>query len=178
MAGQIALPSLFMDRCWILVGMMGAGKSSVGRTLAEVSGREFADTDLLLQSRLGRPIPQIFQIYGEDAFRDHETSVLKSLEPSPIVLATGGGIVIREANWLEMRRLGTIVYLKASPDTLISRLEVSKKKRPLLQTEEWPTRLTDLLSKREDLYRQADLTVEMDGHNIQSAAEKIWEMLL
>lgn len=177
MAGQVALPSLFMDRCWILVGMMGAGKSSVGRTLAEISGREFADTDILLQVRLGRPIPQIFQVYGEDAFRDHETSILKSLEPTPIVLATGGGIVIREANWSEMRRLGTIVYLKASPETLINRLEVSKKKRPLLQTDEWQSRLMNLMSKREDLYNQADITVEMDGHDIQSAAKKIMDLL-
>lgn len=157
--------------------MMGAGKSSVGRALAELSGRDFVDTDLLLQIRLGRPIPQIFQIYGEDAFRDHETSILKSLDPTPIVLATGGGIVIRESNWTELRRLGTTIYLQASPETLINRLELSKKKRPLLQVEEWPTKVTDLLMKRVDLYQQADITVTMDGHDVQSAAKQILDTI-
>lgn len=156
---------------------MGAGKSSVGRALAELSGRNFVDTDLLLQTRLGRPIPQIFQIYGEEAFRDHETSILRSLAPSSIVLATGGGIVLREANWTELRRLGTTIYLQASPETLINRLEVSKKKRPLLQVEEWPTRVTDLLQKRVDLYQQADITVTMDGHDVQSAAKEIFDAI-
>src|SRR5690349_9612051 len=112
-----------MERCWILVGMMGAGKSSVGRALAEASGRPFLDTDLMLQNRLGRPITQIFQVYGEETFRDHETSILRSLEPHPAIVSTGGGIVIREANWSEMKRLGLVIYLKARPETLISRLE-------------------------------------------------------
>lgn len=157
--------------------MMGAGKSSVGRALAILSQRDFMDTDLLLQTRLGRPIPQIFQIYGEDAFRDHETSVLRSLEPGPIVLATGGGIVLRDANWVEMKRLGTTIYLEASRETLIARLEVSKKKRPLLQVEEWPERVSELLERREDLYRKADITVSMDGHDVHSAARQIHSAL-
>ena len=115
-----------MERCWILLGMMGAGKSSVGRALAELSGREFVDTDILLQHRFGRPVHQIFEVYGEDAFRHHETSVLRSLEPSSIVLATGGGIVTRESNWSELGRLGATIYLNAGLSTLLSRLEASK----------------------------------------------------
>lgn len=163
-----------MEHYWILVGMMGAGKSSVGRALAELSGRPFVDTDLMLQHRLGRPIPQIFQIYGEAAFRDHETSILKSLRPEPGVLSTGGGIVLREANWLEMARLGITIYLKSKPQTLIDRLEVSKKKRPLLQVEEWPEKVKDLLLQREPLYEKADLTVELDGSDVKEAAVRIY----
>jgi len=166
-----------MERCWILIGMMGAGKSSVGRALSELTGRPFLDTDLMLQNRLGRPITQIFQVYGEDAFRDHETSILKSLEPHPAILSTGGGIVIREANWAELRRLGLIIYLKAKPETLIARLEASKKKRPLLALEEWPERVRELLAHREPLYEQADLVVEMDDADVPSAAELIMEAL-
>jgi shikimate kinase len=166
-----------MDRCWILVGMMGAGKSSVGRALAELGQREFIDTDLMLQNRLGRPIPQIFQIYGEDAFRDHETSILRSLQPGPSVLSTGGGIVIRDANWTELHRLGVTIYLEASPETLIGRLEISKKKRPLLQVEEWQESFRSLLTKREDLYRKADITVSLDGLDVQGAAHKVMETL-
>ncbi len=157
--------------------MMGAGKSSVGRALSDLSGRDFVDTDLLLQVRLGRPIPQIFQIYGEDAFRDHETSVLKSLEPGPYVLATGGGIVGRDTNWAELQRLGKTIYLKASLETLCSRLETSKKKRPLLEVENWQSRVSDLLSQREIHYRKADLTVEMDGLDVTSAAAHILDVL-
>lgn len=162
-----------MDRCWILIGMMGAGKSSVGRALAALTEREFIDTDLLLQSRLGRPIPQLFQIYGEGAFRDHETSILRSLNPGKFVLSTGGGIVTREASWKELRRLGTTVYLRSSVESLISRLEASKKKRPLLQVEDWPERVRKLLSERESLYEQADVVVDLDGLDVQSGAELV-----
>jgi len=167
-----------MEHYWILVGMMGAGKSSVGRALAELSGRPFVDTDLLLQHRFGRPIPQIFQIYGEVAFRDHETSILKSLNPQPGVLSTGGGIVLRETNWQEMARLGITIYLKSKPETLIDRLEVSKKKRPLLQVEEWPEKLKNLLVQREPLYERADLTIELDGSDVKEAAARIYSEIL
>ena len=166
-----------MDRCWILIGMMGAGKSSVGRALAARSGREFIDTDLLLQGRLGRPIPQVFQIYGEGAFRDHETSILRSLSPGKSVLSTGGGIVVREANWVELKRLGTVIYLRSTSEQLISRLETSKKKRPLLQVEEWPERVKDLLAEREPLYERADLIVDLTGLTVDDAAAQVMDCL-
>jgi len=162
-----------MDHCWILVGMMGAGKSSIGRALADASGRDFVDTDLLLQGRLGRPISQVFQLYGEDAFRSHESTVLRSLEPSPIVLATGGGIVIRDENWDEMRRLGRICYLRATPETLIERLDKSKKRRPLLDTESWEDRLRTLLNSRIPLYEKADFIVDVDQGEMEDAAERV-----
>jgi shikimate kinase len=155
--------------------MMGAGKSSVGRALAELSGREFVDTDILLQHRFGRPVHQIFSLYGEDAFRHHETSVLRSLEPSPVVLATGGGIVTREANWTELRRLGTTIYLNAALDTLVARLEASKKKRPLLMAEEWPERVEKILEQRRKLYEQADLTIQVESEDVKSLAERVFE---
>lgn len=157
--------------------MMGAGKSSVGRALAELSGREFVDTDLLLQHRFGRPVHQIFSLYGEDAFRHHETSVLKSLTPSPIVLATGGGIVSREANWVELRRLGRTIYLDAGLDTLLRRLEASKKKRPLLQAEEWPERVQTLLEQRRPLYDRADLRIEVDSEDIRVLAGRVLQAI-
>jgi len=166
-----------MDRCWILLGMMGAGKSSLGRALAEATGRTFLDTDLLLQQRLGRPIPQIFQIYGEPTFRDHESSILRSLEPGPVVLATGGGIVLREGNWAEMRRLGTTIFLEACADTLIDRLAKSKKRRPLLQVEDWETRTRNLLEERMPLYQQADVRVCVDGAEMDEAAQRVLEAL-
>jgi len=167
----------FMDRCWILLGMMGAGKSSNGRALADISGRQFLDTDQLLQQRLGRPIPQIFQIYGEETFRAHETSILRSLEPSPIVLATGGGIVTRSENWLELERLGLTIFLDATPQTLKDRLVRSKKKRPLLQTDEWETRIDQLLADRMPLYRRAWLTVAVDDVDLEDGAQKVLDAI-
>jgi len=167
-----------MDRCWILLGMMGAGKSSIGRALAEISGRQFIDTDQLLQQRLGRPIPQIFQIYGEETFRAHESNILKGLEPSPVVLATGGGIVTRSENWEELRRLGLTVFLDATPETLKDRLARSKKKRPLLQTEEWESRIDQLLLARMPLYLQADVRVEVDDVDLEDGAQKVWDAIL
>ena len=166
-----------MPRCWILLGMMGAGKSSVGRALAELSGREFMDTDLLLQHRFGRPVHQIFEVYGEDAFRHHETSVLKSIEPCAAVLATGGGIVGREVNWVELKRIGLTIYLNASLETLVARLEASKKKRPLLLTESWPERVEGLLEQRRALYEQADLIIEVNTDDVKSIAGRVYAAL-
>lgn len=162
-----------MDRCWILVGMMGAGKSSVGRALAELSGREFVDTDLLLQHRFGRPVHQIFDLYGEEAFRGHETSVLKGLAPCPVVLATGGGIVAREANWSELNRLGLTVFLDAPADTIIRRLESSKKKRPLLLNDAWPDRVRTLLDQRRPYYERADIRVAVDSEQVTEVAARV-----
>ena len=149
----------------------------MGRALAELAGREFSDTDLLLQHRFGRPIHQIFDLYGEDAFRQHETSVLKSLEPCPIVLATGGGIVTRDANWPELRRLGITIYLKATPETIISRLRASKKKRPLLMADAWPEKVMDLLDKRQPLYERADVTVKVDSDDVVNVAKRVLSAL-
>ena len=162
-----------MCESWVLVGMMGAGKSSVGRRLADIAGREFIDTDQLLQNRLARSISQIFAIYGEETFRDHESSVLTGLQSGENVISTGGGIVLREQNWKELRRLGKVIYLKASPETLIQRLETSKKKRPLLDSEDWQAKLRSILQSREALYEQADILVDLDKVQIEAAAEHL-----
>ena len=157
--------------------MMGAGKSSIGRALADEYDRQFVDTDQLIQQRLGRSIAQIFQLYGEEAFRAHETSVLKSLSPGPSVLSTGGGIVTISENWPVLRSLGPTIYLKASPETLIARLEQSKKKRPLLNVEDWEAQLRSLLSRREQLYEQADITVEVDANDLVDGALRVHSAL-
>jgi shikimate kinase len=166
-----------MERAWILLGMMGAGKSAVGRGLAELSGRPFRDTDILLQHRFGRPVSQIFSIYGEQTFREHETSILRSLEPDAYVLATGGGIVTREENWAELRRIGTTIFLKASPETLIERLELSKKRRPLLETANWQDRATQILESRLPLYEQADIVVCVDGLELSTAPQLVFDAI-
>ena len=157
--------------------MMGAGKSSLGRSLADLSGRSFVDSDRLLQQRLGRPISQIFQIYGEQAFRDHESSVIRSIEPGEIILSTGGGAILRPENWAEFRRLGITIYLDATLETIIDRLTSSKKKRPLLQVENWEDRARDLLESRTDLYRKADVTVRVDDVDLVYGAQRVLDAI-
>lgn len=158
---------------WILVGMMGVGKSTVGQVLATESGREFVDTDRLLVQRFGRPVPQIFQIYGETTFRDHEASILKGLERSGKVVSTGGGIVLREENWESMRRLGVTIFLSVPLEVLTERLRNSKKRRPLLQTDDFEGRVEQILADRMHLYRKADVIVELGEATAGAAAELV-----
>ena len=157
--------------------MMGAGKTSLGREIAEMSGRDHVDIDHMLQQRLGRPIPQLFKLYGESAFRDHEASVLRSLQPSNSIVSTGGGIVMREANWVEMGRLGVTVFVEVGYDFLVERLEMSKKRRPLLDFEDWKDRLRKLLDERQPMYERADLTVDVSGMDVQDAANAVYKGL-
>jgi len=158
--------------------MMGAGKTTIGKGLAQISGREFLDTDAMIEKRIGRTVQQVFKIYTEQAFRDHETSLLKTLKPGPTVISTGGGIVLRDQNWAEMRRIGITVYLEASAESIIGRLQYGRKKRPLLQTENWQQRVRDLLSGRQDLYRKADITVNLDAMGIEEAISAVHERIL
>lgn len=161
----------------ILIGMMGSGKSTVGNMLAGLLGVPFQDTDQILEFRLGRHIPQLFQLYGEEAFRHHETAVLRSLDPAPRVLATGGGIVLKRENWLEFSRLGRTVFLDVPTELLAHRLELSNRKRPLLQTEDWLKKLSDLYDSRRPLYEQADLVVPITDGPISEVAEIIKQRL-
>jgi len=162
---------------WILVGMMGVGKSTVGQLLANRTGRAFLDTDRLLVQRFGRPIPQIFQLYGEATFRDHETSILKGIERDGQVISTGGGIVIRPENWDLMRALGTIIFLDVPLDILIERLRASKKRRPLLQAENFEERVESILTTRRSLYEQADVQVHLGDLMSDPATDLILEKL-
>ena len=126
-----------MDRCLVLIGMMGAGKTIVGRTIAAKFDVPFNDTDKLLEYKLGRPVHQLFQLYGEAAFRAHEASILSSIEAHPSVLATGGGIVLSDENWTEIRRIGVSIFLDVDIDVLVHRLRTAKKRRPLLEVPNW-----------------------------------------
>ncbi len=166
-----------MDGYWILLGMMGSGKTTVGRELATMADLPFEDTDRLLQHRLGRSIQSMFDIYGESTFRDHETSILRALDPQPGVLSTGGGIVIRPENWDELRRLGTTIYLEVDADLLIERLRASRKKRPLLEVDQWEQRLRDLLETRRPLYEQADRRVRIETQSHEEVAHSILALM-
>lgn len=166
-----------MSGYWILVGMMGAGKSTVGRALAERAGVSFDDTDSMLERRFGRPISSVFRVYGEEAFREHETSILESLNPQPGVLATGGGIVMREENWTHFRRLGTTVFLDVPPQQLKERLAKSKRRRPLLEFEDWEARFDALYERRRPTYMKADIHFAVEVGELEDCASRLWTLL-
>jgi shikimate kinase len=166
-----------MDGYIILVGMMGSGKTTVGRMLAADLGWSFTDTDQLLQNRLGRPTHQLFEIYGETAFRAHETKILEALQPQSGILATGGGIVLKDENWIQLRRLGTTVFMNATLEVLTERLATAKKRRPLLEFPDWEERVRSIRETRLPLYEKADITVEIASDEFPVVVAKIREAI-
>ena len=158
----------------ILIGPMGSGKSTIGQLLAGRLGREFYDSDFYIEDRTGVDIPRIFDIEGEDGFRLRETRALEELtERSNIVLATGGGAVIREENRRILRRNSFIIFLDTSVEQQLERLKHDKK-RPLLQTENPRERLEKLLGERRPLYLElADLHIKTDQKFARKVAAEI-----
>jgi len=146
-----------------LVGLPGAGKSTLGRQLARRLRKPFVDADTELEKRLGVSIATIFEIEGESGFRDREQDVIADLTAMEgVVLSTGGGAVIRPDNRMRLRDNGTVIYLHAEPVTLWARLRHSRN-RPLLQTADPLARLAELYRQRDALYREtATHVVESD----------------
>lgn len=162
-----------MEKSWSLIGMMGVGKSTVGRALAELSGREFLDTDQMIQNRLGRSIPKIFEFYGEQTFRQHEASIIQSLQPGPFVISTGGGAILNEESWQHLNTIGWTIYLKADPQVLKLRLEKSNRTRPLLASSDWETKFDQIYTDRQPLYHRASIVVQLDDCEIHDVAQKV-----
>jgi shikimate kinase len=156
-----------------LVGLPGAGKSTLGRQLARRLGKQFVDADAELERRLGVSIPTIFEIEGEEGFRDREESVLADLTClANVVLSTGGGAVLRPNNRARLRENGTVVYLHAEPTTLYGRVRHSRN-RPLLRTADPLARLAELYTVRDALYREtATFVVESDRGEVMRLARR------
>ena len=141
-----------------LVGMMGAGKTSLGKTLAKQSGLPFLDTDAYIKVQTGQSIPEIFSTKGEVAFRKLEEECFHSLTPNAQWIATGGGFPCYNDLMVKMKQLGTVVYLKMTPEELNKRIQ-SVANRPLLQTSEPINELTRLLLERAEIYEMADFVI-------------------
>ena len=154
-----------------LVGLPGAGKSTLGRQLARRLRKRFLDADTELEQRLGVSIPTIFEIEGEAGFRDREEMTIAELTAlAGIVLSTGGGAVLRPANRERLKSCGTVVYLHAEPATLWARIRHSRN-RPLLQTSDPLGRLAELYAQRDALYRgTADHIVESERGEVMRLA--------
>jgi shikimate kinase len=157
-----------------LVGPMGAGKSTIGRQLAEALGYEFLDSDQEIQRRTGVDIPTIFEYEGEEGFRKRERQVIEDLaQREGVVLATGGGVVLRADNRQQLAARGFVIYLHCSPEQQYARTSRDRN-RPLLATDDPLQRLRDLMSEREPIYRQvADMVVSTERRGTSSVVKEI-----
>jgi shikimate kinase len=162
----------------ILIGPMGSGKSTIGNIIAKRLHREFQDSDHYIEQRTGVDIARIFDIEGEQGFRDRETSALQELlTESGRVIATGGGSVLRPENQQLLQQQGYIVFLDTSLNQQMQRLRRDKK-RPLLQTDNPRARLESLLQERRPIYLDlADLVVKTDRRMARRLAADIINQL-
>ena len=168
-----------INRNIYLVGMMGAGKTSIGRLLSKRSRRRFYDSDHVIEERTGVTIPTIFDLEGEQSFRDREEAVIAELARlSNIVLATGGGAVLRENNRQALCSSGIIVYLRGSVEDLWRRTRKDKN-RPLLLTDNPRQKLAEIYSVRDPIYSSvADIIIETGNPSIQSLGQDVEARLI
>jgi shikimate kinase len=164
-------------RSLYLVGMMGSGKTSTGRPLAEQLGYGFVDADAVIEQAAGCSIPEIFERDGEAGFRALESQVLNAIsQRHSLVVATGGGVVTQQENW-GLLHSGIVIWLDVVPEQLMQRLKADSTVRPLLQTDDPDAALNALLNRRRPLYAEADLTVVIDQETPDAVADGILQLL-
>lgn len=158
-----------------LVGLRGAGKTSIGKPLAEKLGARFVEVDHEVESTAGMRLGEIFEYHGAGRYRELERQVLERLlgEPGDMVLATGGSIVTDQATWGWLRRSSRTVWLKATPETHLSRVEAQGDFRPMRGRANALTELKSILARRSPLYAQAGLTVDTEQAGIDGSVQKI-----
>ena len=161
-----------------LIGFMGAGKTAVARTLSELTGREKCDTDDMIVEKEKTEISEIFQTKGEDYFRSVEREVVKSLtEKENLIVSCGGGVIKSDENLSELKHGGKVVFLSASPETVLERVSRNNR-RPLLEGKKNVSDITAMMEERRPLYEKAyDIKVEVDGKSLDIIAEEILEKL-
>jgi len=158
----------------ILIGYMGVGKTEVGRALAAALGMDYLDTDSMIESEEKRSISDIFSNDGEEYFRNLETGILKKLSGTKgHVVATGGGMVLREENVKMLKAMGPLVLLKSSPEIIEKRL-VRSKNRPLINVKDRGARIRQMLDKRNPIYDNvADFSVDTSELSVSDAVKTI-----
>ena len=164
-------------RSLYLVGMMGSGKTSTGRPLAERLGYGFVDADAVIEQAAGCSIPEIFERDRAAGLRALESQVLNAIgQRHSLVVATGGGVVTQQENW-GLLHSGIVVWLDVVPEQLMQRLRADSTVRPLLQTVDPDAALNALLNQRRPLYAEADLTVVIDQETPDAVADGILQLL-
>ena len=173
----LSLKQRLGGRSLYLVGMMGSGKTSTGRPLAEQLGYGFVDADAVIEQAAGCNIPEIFERDGEAGFRALESQVLNAIsQRHSLVVATGGGVVTQQENW-GLLHSGIVIWLDVVPEQLMQRLKADSTLRPLLQTDDPDAALNALLNQRRPLYAEADLTVVIDQETPDAVADGILQLL-
>ncbi len=162
----------------ILIGFMGAGKTTVGKRLAERFRWDFIDTDEYIEQKAGMAVSEIFDRYGEENFRARETEALQEIlqERKEAVISVGGGLPMREKNREYLKKLGRTIYLRAQVDTLVERLS-GDTARPLLRGQDLRARITQLMELRSDVYESAaDVILDTDTMHIGRIVREIAEI--
>lgn len=163
----------------VLVGFMGAGKTTIGKVLAKELSCKFIDTDEVIEKEQGRKISEIFEKDGEFAFRDMETELLKQLKESQesFVLSVGGGMPVREENRALLREIGTVIYLNTTKEELVRRLS-GDKNRPLLQGGILEEKVIVLMEAREEIYKEiAHEELFADGKSVEKLVKEIQQKI-
>lgn len=162
------------ERNLILIGFMGSGKTAVGRLLARSLGREFVDLDARIEAATGRTIAELFREREEHGFRAIEARLVAEVAClTGCVIATGGGVVTDPANVAALRQRGLLVWLRASPETILARVGGTALLRPLLDVPDPLARIRALLAEREPRYAEADLAVDTDGRDVEAVVAEI-----
>jgi shikimate kinase len=162
-----------------LVGFMGAGKTAVGRILAQELGKKFVELDALIEEKTGRSIPEIFRRDGEVRFRELEIEAVREVSTRKnVVIACGGGVVLNTINIERLRKESVIIYLTASPSVILRRTARDKDGRPLLNVADRAREIKKLLDFRRPFYaRAADITVNTSRLTIGGVVAKVLEAL-
>lgn len=162
----------------VLIGFMGSGKTSCGKAYANMISACFKDTDEMIEIQQQMSVSDIFEKYGEPYFRQLETKLVESIIGSNVgVLSVGGGLAVTSGNDKLLKQIGKVIYLKASKETLVKRLEKDTT-RPLLATGNLEEKISNLMAVREDVYMSvADIVIDTDGLSVDEVAKKIYNEL-
>lgn len=166
-----------MEKNIVLTGFMGAGKSTVGRRLANALKRNIVDTDDMIEADTGMEISEIFANHGEDYFRDIEEKVVaKASSLKNHIIVTGGGVVLREKNIQNLRRNGVIIYLHASPEAIYERVK-NQSHRPLLQVKDPLGKIRELLEFRAPFYANNDHVIDTSNLTVEEVVDEVLNYL-
>ena len=167
------ISNILKGRSIFLIGMMACGKSETGPKLAQLLNYKFIDLDLSIEKVAKKSISNIFNEDGEKIFREYETKCLQEIIKFPsLVIATGGGIVIKNENWGILRQ-GIVVWIDLDKESSLERLRQDNNKRPLLKVKDVDKHYSDIFKQRFHLYNQADLRIKVSNENVEKVAEKI-----
>ncbi|MDR1378555.1 MAG: shikimate dehydrogenase [Synergistaceae bacterium] len=161
-----------MIRLVALIGLSGSGKSSLGQALAERFSMPFLDTDLLVEERAGMPIRRIFELRGEEFFRDLETRVVREIAERPAIIATGGGVVLRQENIQALRQNGFVIFLDRPVERILENVRYDKS-RPLLSS---PEKLREMEQERRALYQEAAHATLRNNADLEEGVDKLVEL--